>query len=433
VFVVHEVEPNQVGSDIRLFLRHNFSKLTGRPDLLTDLPAKEYLDTICERTAGLFIYPVATVKHVFHRNNGPRLQLDRILQSPKSSAYEGETRFKPNTTPDSEHLAAVARRIIRRFVLSLVLWYSRRILFPRPRVDPLLGTNPAGVFLKSPLAHSLLVPHDENYQVRTFHKSSQNLTVNQAPCTNERFRISPPSCRPELPVDCRELNMCKLPGAVVNSEVNDLEEKTERCFNFALRYARILWHGHLNEHAIRTPVIAADLHRFLEKELLLWLEVLGILGARMEAVEGLEVVAKWLEVRPTLDVLLDWFQALLPHQRLSPFRNRIFGDNHHALSQNLPPTPLAIPPNGNRAEAAPMSFHFLSREPPESIILEAEERFAIKNSLRLIHVFYFLLSFKSKSRTSASQPPCIPPIPNPRKKGKKLGNCKQLNMSPHRH
>ena len=59
------------------------------------------MDLLCERTVGLFIYAVATVRFIDHRNNSPKKRLDRPPQSPESSVFEGKTRFTANATLDS--------------------------------------------------------------------------------------------------------------------------------------------------------------------------------------------------------------------------------------------------------------------------------------------------------------------------------------------
>ena len=92
--------------------------------------------------------------------------------------------------------------------------------------------------------------------------------------------------------------MCDLPDAITNSEVIDLHERAERNIDPALRYACKSWHEHLvYEHPANTPAITSALHHFLEKKFLFWLEALSVLGAVREAVDALEVAAKWLEVR----------------------------------------------------------------------------------------------------------------------------------------
>ena len=101
VFVLHEVESNRVNSDIRLFFRHRFSELAARRRGLDGWPTEEQLDLVCERAAGLFVYAVATVRFIDHKNNSPKRQLDRLLDSAESSAFEGMTKFTANATLDS--------------------------------------------------------------------------------------------------------------------------------------------------------------------------------------------------------------------------------------------------------------------------------------------------------------------------------------------
>ena len=92
--------------------------------------------------------------------------------------------------------------------------------------------------------------------------------------------------------------MCQLADGVINSEVDDLKERAKRYIHPALRYACRSWHKHLIEttpaHRLR---ITSILHRFLEGKFLFWLEVLSVLGAAREAVNALEVAARWLDVR----------------------------------------------------------------------------------------------------------------------------------------
>ena len=101
VFVLHEVEPSQVDSDIRLFFRHKFSELARRRPGLDGWPTEEQLHVLCERAAGLFVYAAATVKFTDKPNGNPRKQLDLLLQSPQCTVPEGKTKFKENMTLNS--------------------------------------------------------------------------------------------------------------------------------------------------------------------------------------------------------------------------------------------------------------------------------------------------------------------------------------------
>ena len=91
--------------------------------------------------------------------------------------------------------------------------------------------------------------------------------------------------------------MCKLPDAVLNSEVEDLRDRTGLYINPVLQYACKSWHKHLvDEHTVCAPAIASAVHRMLEKKFLFWLEVLSVLGSAREAVDALQMAAKWLKV-----------------------------------------------------------------------------------------------------------------------------------------
>ncbi|KAF9643640.1 hypothetical protein BDM02DRAFT_3272924 [Thelephora ganbajun] len=324
VFVLHNVEPSLVSNDIRLFFKQSFLGLARRQQELDDWPTREQLDLLCERAAGLFVYAAATIQFIDHRNNDPKGQLDRLLRSPESSAREGKTRLKANATLDSLYISILQEAFSdddpedyhkTRSVLAAVI-LAANPLSPSA-IATLLGFGVKDVFLRLSPIHSLLIFQEGvDSPARPFHKSFPDFIVDPTRCTNERFHVSPPSHHRELLAGCLELmnqtlekNMCNLPDAVANREVGDPRERTERYLNPALRYACKSWHKHLVDgHAVRTPAITSALRRFLEKKFLFWLEVLSILGVAREAVDALDVTAKWLEASPTLDLVNDCFR-----------------------------------------------------------------------------------------------------------------------------
>jgi hypothetical protein len=102
-----------------------------------------------------------------------------------------------------------------------------------------------------------------------------------------------------------ERNMCKLPDLVANSDISDLKERIERYIDPALQYACLSWHKHLisgPSKSISTLEIIPALHRFLEKKLLFWLEILSVLGAARNAVDALQATVDWLEVCSDLTI-----------------------------------------------------------------------------------------------------------------------------------
>ena len=333
VFVLHSVEPNLVKNDIRRFLSHSLMEIATRQSGLEDWPTEEQLDLLCKRAAGLFVYAVATVKFIDHRNNGPEEQLDRLLQSSESSAHEGKAELKENATLDSLYMSILQVAFgrdnpeddsrIRSILGAVTLAVNPLSPFA---IATLLGLSAESVFRRLSSVHSLLLLQDSNQPVRSFHKSFPDFIIDPTRCTNKRFHVSPSSHHMELLVGCLELmnrtlekNMCNLPDAVTNSEVGDLRERSEQYIDSTLWYACKSWHRHLvDEHTVRTPKVISALHRFLEKKFLSWLEVLSVLGATREAVDALEIAAKWLEVCRvyTLDLSPEFIQTGSRNHRL---------------------------------------------------------------------------------------------------------------------
>jgi len=313
VFVLHEVKSNQVSRDIRLFFKHRFSELASRRRGLDGWPTGEQLDLLCERAAGLFVYAVATVKFIDHKNNSPKRQLDRLLDSPESSGFEGKTKFTANVTLDSLYTSIIQEAFgngypeddpkVRSVLGAVVL--AANPLSPSA-IATLLGFDIEEVSPVLSSAHSLLTLHkDDSHPIRPFHKSFPDFIVDSARCANLRFRVCPPDQHKELLIGCLELmdqslgpNMCKLPDGVMNSEVDGLKERTKGCISQSLEYACRSWHKHLVDTTpAHRPEITSPLHRFLERKFLFWLEVLSVLGAAREAVNALEAAARWLDVR----------------------------------------------------------------------------------------------------------------------------------------
>ena len=311
VFILHGVESNQVNTDIRRFFEENFSELSRHRPGLDNWPTKAQLDLLCERAAGLFVYAVATVKCVDSRKNSPRKRLDLLLQLPERTDYEGRTKFNASTTLDLLYLTILQEVFsddlpedddeVRSVLGTVVL--AQNPLSP-VAIATLLGFDTNDVTLILSSVSSLLILHDDvNRPVRPFHKSFPDFITSSARCTNQRIHI-PPHQHLSLFVSCLELmnqslekNMCQLPEAVKNSEVDDLQDRVEQYINQGLQYACKYWHKHLiGEPTADRHDITSVLHSFLEKKFLCWLEVLSALGAVRNAVDALQVTVKWLQV-----------------------------------------------------------------------------------------------------------------------------------------
>ena len=287
-------------------------ELKGHCHGLDGWPADEQLDLLCKRAAGLFVYAVATVKFVNHRNHNPKERLDHLLQSPDSSVYEGKTEFKTDTTLDSLYMSILQEAFGHDdpeddpkvcSVLGAVVLAANPL--PPSAIAALSGIDPITVSFQLSSINSLLLLQEGDYPVQPFHKSFPDFIVDPARCTNQRFCISPPDHHSELLIGCLKLmnerlekNMCKIPDGATNSEVDDLQERASKYIDHGLRYGCESWHKHLDHDtapAYKLRITSA-LHKFLEEKFLFWLDVLSVLGTIRDAVNALKAAADWVEV-----------------------------------------------------------------------------------------------------------------------------------------
>ena len=307
VFVLHDVHPSLINSDIHLFLKHELSELAQRRRLGA-WPSDENIDLLCRRAAGLFVYAVATVKFLDSPTRLPEHRLDVILKLPDSTAPEGRTPFKPRTTLDSLYTSILqvafseedgdVHSKVRTIIGTVVLVINP---LPIPAIAELVGLDPKEVILFLTLVQSLLaIGEDFNQPVKPFHKSFPDFVIDPSRCADTRFFISPKPLHSELVENCLrvmndglEQNMLSLPEYALNSEVKDLQARIDSRVSTALQYACRSWHNHLMETDGDTANFIPNLRTFLEKSFLPWLEVLSVLGVLGGAAVALEKLMNW--------------------------------------------------------------------------------------------------------------------------------------------
>ena len=309
VFVLHDVHPPSINNDIRLFLKHELSELAQRHEL-EGWPTDANIDVLCHRAAGLFVYAVATVKFLDSDTHLPKNRLDAILNLPESTAPEGKTRFKPNTTLDSLYTSILQAAFSEedpevdskaRAIIGTIVVVVNPL--PPPAIAELLGVKPADVTQYLKLIQSLLTTgEDSNQPVKPFHKSFPDFITDSSRCTDIRFFISPGNLHPQLAMSCLrkmkdelEQDLLSLPEYALNSEVGDLQTRIDSRINIALQYACRSWHNHLIEIEEDITGITSCLRNFLEENFLAWLEVLSVLGDVGGAAVALENLMGWLQ------------------------------------------------------------------------------------------------------------------------------------------
>jgi len=311
VFVLHEVEPSVVNTDIRLFLEHGLSELAKRRGIERGgWPTDQHIDLLCMRADGLFVYAVATLKFLDHAFTPPSKQLDIITNSPENTTHEGSVEVRPSTTLDSLYIASFQDAFERMnadddvkvgFVIGTVVLAMNPL--PPSAIATLVELENQEVMDILRLIHSLLkLSEDPDFPVLPFHKSFPDFITDPLRCPNERFHISPRVGHLRLALNCLKLmngslgqNFLSLPDYSLNSEIEDLQTRKEDRLGVALEYACKSWHSHLIEARGDVSAVISTLRSFLQEGFLAWLEVLSVIGAARDAVIALENLVFWLQ------------------------------------------------------------------------------------------------------------------------------------------
>ncbi|KAF9649800.1 hypothetical protein BDM02DRAFT_3166192, partial [Thelephora ganbajun] len=309
VFVLHDVQPSLINSDIRLFLKHELSEVA-RQRRVEGWPRDEHINVLCHRAGGLFVYAVATVKFLDASTRLPERQLDAIVNFPEHTVHEGRTRFNPKTTLDSLYTSILETAFseedqevdlkVRSIIGAVVLVVNP---LPPPAIAELIGLDPREVTLFLTSVQSLLTFDEGSKQpVKPFHKSFPDFITDPSRCTDARFWISPKSLHLELAMNCLrvmngglEQNLLSLPDYALNSEVKDLETRIDDRISDGLRYACRSWHSHLTKTEGDVAGVVSRLRVFLEEKFLAWLEVASVLGVVRGVIVGLEQLILWLQ------------------------------------------------------------------------------------------------------------------------------------------
>ena len=308
IFVLHKVEPRTINQDIRHFFEHELSKLARRRSSEEGWPTSEQLDSLCRRAAGFFVYAVATVNFLNHHLEDPWDQLDIIMESPESTAWEGEATLKVYNSLDTLYASVLHASFhknkakdddVVRSVLSCVVLAVDPL--SSSAIATLLGLSHHKVQRVLELTRSLLVlPLVPNEPVRPFHKSFPDFMTDQTRCADPRFYIST-DYHTELFMRCLKIigkplrNTPPLPDCDFIRCREDLPEIEKENVCGALKYACQSWHKHLVVVENPTLDVLSALLDLLEEDFVFWLVVLKTLFNLRSFRQAMNTTTPWLK------------------------------------------------------------------------------------------------------------------------------------------
>jgi len=293
VFKLHEVKPEMVDSDIKLFFQTQLTNLIENRsdcDSTEDWPSSSDIEILCKKAAGFFIYASTVVKFVTSENNPPVKRLALITSLPQSTAEEGKSGVdqlytkvleQAFYTDNSQHHSC-----FQAVVGAIVLIFNPLSI---KGLSELLGYDTSDIHSTIRSLHSiLLIPEGTEDPILTFHKSFPDFLTDPERCKDKRFLVEPAVHHAEVLLLCLKLmrerlkkNMCNLDDHAVLSEVEDLSARCRDCVGAALEYACCFW----TKHLLKIPSINScikeverEINQFFTMCLPYWIEVLALTG-----------------------------------------------------------------------------------------------------------------------------------------------------------
>jgi hypothetical protein len=313
VLRLHDVKPELVNNDIKLFFKAHFANIAkNRSDcnFTEEWPSSSNIDTLCKKAAGLFIYASTVVKFVASRHYPPHKRLSLIVSLPQATAREGGfgldrlyTQVLTQAFCDVDFGDEELYHHFRTVVGAVLLVFNP--LSVMSLMVLLHGFDmPSNITtILHPLHSLLLVPENTEEPVRTFHKSFPDFLTDPDRCKDKHFFVDPSVHHEELLFSCLNLmkerlkrNICNLDDWTALDEVKDLPAQRTVYIGEALEYACRFW----TKHLLKAPSsgdtagkLQKAIDEFFTTHLLFWIEVLSLIGSLDIGVYALNDIKQW--------------------------------------------------------------------------------------------------------------------------------------------
>ena len=291
--ILHNISKSAVDDDILVFLNHKFKRT-----LPTDWPGEQAVKLLIQKTAGVFIW-AATAYRFIHEGGPFREQRLYLILQGDANTTEPEdelnkiyiTVLKNSVRPNyNEQEKENFYKMLKGILGSIVLLFSSLsadslaslINFPGGNLRPMLE-----------YLHSVLdVPEGRACPIRIHHPSFRDFFLDTKRCTDRQLQVDENRIHWALANSCIRIMSDKLKKDICNlylpgtlaSEVDD--NQIEQFIPEELRYACSYWVQHLQES--KSPLLDnGDVHLFLRKHLLFWLEALSLLKKISEGIIAL--------------------------------------------------------------------------------------------------------------------------------------------------
>ena len=309
VLRLHDIKPDLVDNDIKLFLKTQLTDISRNRSIWNfteDWPSQQDVDALCKKAAGFFIYASTVVKFVASQYDPPDERLALITSFPQDTSYEGKAGI------DVLYAQVLEQAFHSRdpnFYLHFKLVVGTALLIFNPLSIKALSSLLKNCSTESRISnilralHSLLhIPDNTENAVQIFHKSFPDFLMDPERCTDTRFFVDPPIYHRKILLACLDLmsgslkkNICNLDNNTPLRNVEDLPARKAACIGDALGYACCFWATHLAKTAADSLDVEVQnkISDFFTTYLPFWIEALSLMENLDVGVYALDNIEQW--------------------------------------------------------------------------------------------------------------------------------------------
>ena len=309
-FILHrDIADSITRQDLRVFFRHEFEGIRGRfPHLPENWPGEDATDNLIQKAECLFIFAATVCRFIKETESNPQKRLKQILPSQIQSDTDSDQSeedpftkglddiyleilsssfFRERSKNDvkSKRFRKVVGPIVVLYDLFTVRDLSQLLDMKNDRIDRVLDS----------LRSVLDVPEDPGHPIQLLHESFRDFLLDPSRCSSRNLQINAQEAHATMFRKCLEILKKRLRRNICNQSVPGISPKElgNEVLEFSLpkylRYACQYWVRHSEQlsSAERISVGFCDggeVHLFLQKHILHWLEALGWIGKISEGV-----------------------------------------------------------------------------------------------------------------------------------------------------
>ncbi|KLO10625.1 hypothetical protein SCHPADRAFT_508961 [Schizopora paradoxa] len=299
---LNEVPPLDVQQEIRRYLNEKLSEAHKKRNLSAsiDWPDHHDLDSLVRSSGDLFCYAEQVVRFIDiitdFNFDGSRTSSAERLRSwfDIRLVNHGLRAFYSSLLCDTV-VYNVECELIVRTLAAIVLFQEPLVL--ESQADLLQIDKSTLRSLLRSLHPIIICPVDSQASPRPYHPSLREFLMDRRGLHSSlrRFFVDMPKQEAYLSGRCLEImaeGLCRNSGLDTIS-MDELRGNTGSTLNPVLRYACVYWGIHLSKADSKDPSLKENVEKFVRKQLLIWMEAMGLLQLAQVFGSSLEAAHEW--------------------------------------------------------------------------------------------------------------------------------------------